>query len=524
MGMLKEIFSEPVVVDGVAYDMLLDRRRSGEHAPIDIAKAFNPNQPRDERGRWIDDPNAYAWALEKFGDEETAYNFQKWFNNSAVVDENGNPKVYYHGTTKDFSEFSGGMNNSHAQAVGTPMHFFTDNPEMAGSYAMLGDGANIKPVYLSIKRPLVIDADGKEWSETVGDVVENLSTYRTDKERAFQELRQTLAEKYAYEYEYDPDFVAPEQAEFERLHKELERDIVSGAYKDLAPLGVSHYDGVIIKNSYDWTAGPINKEADSFSPFGDVVIAFDSSQIKSATGNAGTFDTSGDISKAFNPNQPRDERGRWIDDPLAYSWALEKFGDEEKAYNFQKWFSGSKIVDENGNPAVVYHGTNKEFDSFDPSMIGTNTGNEGHQGHGLYFSSDRIEAETYGDRIVEVFVSMRNPFVLTPDSADLLRANGVDWIEEKRDFSLDYDSLHAAMLEHDPVAADLLSSLKNHGEDEAWDKFFELHPNWRDHQGFDLNDTRTLFDYSNKTVSDEYNDPMPEYVHDLLVQLGLVTR
>ena len=33
--------------------------------------------------------------------------------------------------------------------------------------------------------------------------------------------------------------------------------------------------------------------------------------------------------------------------------------------NFKKWFKNSKVVDKQGNPLVVYHGTNKSFNSFD---------------------------------------------------------------------------------------------------------------------------------------------------------------
>jgi hypothetical protein len=35
---------------------------------------------------------------------------------------------------------------------------------------------------------------------------------------------------------------------------------------------------------------------------------------------------------------------------------------------FRTWFGDSKVVDESGNPLVVYHGTDKDFESFDPDM------------------------------------------------------------------------------------------------------------------------------------------------------------
>ena len=42
-------------------------------------------------------------------------------------------------------------------------------------------------------------------------------------------------------------------------------------------------------------------------------------------------------------------------------------GDKEKIINFWNWFGDSKIVDKQGRPLVVYHGTPNRFNSFDPS-------------------------------------------------------------------------------------------------------------------------------------------------------------
>jgi len=46
--------------------------------------------------------------------------------------------------------------------------------------------------------------------------------------------------------------------------------------------------------------------------------------------------------------------------------------------NFMKWFSGSKVVDAQGNPLVVYHGTNDNIDSFDKNKSNV-----------FWFSSDK---------------------------------------------------------------------------------------------------------------------------------------
>ena len=64
--------------------------------------------------------------------------------------------------------------------------------------------------------------------------------------------------------------------------------------------------------------------------------------------------------------------------------------DGEKSENFKKWFGDSKIVDENGEPLVVYHGTNGLFTKFKKTK-------NGYLGPGIYFVNDKKIAERYTD-------------------------------------------------------------------------------------------------------------------------------
>ena len=76
---------------------------------------------------------------------------------------------------------------------------------------------------------------------------------------------------------------------------------------------------------------------------------------------------------------------------------------------FKKWFGDSKIVDADGNPLVVYHGTQSDFSEFDIEKSGASN----RFGPGLYFTSDKRTFDTYGGReggnVMPVFLSMKNP-------------------------------------------------------------------------------------------------------------------
>jgi hypothetical protein len=73
---------------------------------------------------------------------------------------------------------------------------------------------------------------------------------------------------------------------------------------------------------------------------------------------------------------------------------------------FKKWFGKSKVVDENGEPLVVYHGTDKQFTSFDP---------EKSIGGQHWFTSDKsaIESGEVGAQgkgiIMETYLNIEKP-------------------------------------------------------------------------------------------------------------------
>lgn len=72
---------------------------------------------------------------------------------------------------------------------------------------------------------------------------------------------------------------------------------------------------------------------------------------------------------------------------------------------FKKWFGDSKVVDADGKPMVVYHGTRGGFTVFDYSKIGQQGRSEGA---GFYFTNSEQVASGYGNKM-EVFLSIKKP-------------------------------------------------------------------------------------------------------------------
>ena len=80
--------------------------------------------------------------------------------------------------------------------------------------------------------------------------------------------------------------------------------------------------------------------------------------------------------------------------------------------SFVAWFGKSKIVDDEGLPLVVYHGTSKSFDAFGKSKIES----EG----GFFFSSSPDHASEYveqqlGANVIPAYLKIENPYTVSSD-------------------------------------------------------------------------------------------------------------
>lgn len=64
---------------------------------------------------------------------------------------------------------------------------------------------------------------------------------------------------------------------------------------------------------------------------------------------------------------------------------------------FRRWFGGSKVVDADGEPLVVYHGTRAEFDAFAESD------------EGIHFGTGSQAKMRNGKRVVDAYLKIENP-------------------------------------------------------------------------------------------------------------------
>ncbi|WNO06064.1 LPD38 domain-containing protein [Rhodoferax mekongensis] len=111
---------------------------------VDAIEQFAVPVAYQKRERGMESSLSEGWG----GKDAVNPNFVKWFDGSKVVDEDGLPKVMYHGTTRSFEEFAPGTG------------YFTAIPDEANMYGGMNTaGANVVPAFLTIKSPRVIESE-----------------------------------------------------------------------------------------------------------------------------------------------------------------------------------------------------------------------------------------------------------------------------------------------------------------------------------------------------------------------------
>ena len=78
---------------------------------------------------------------------------------------------------------------------------------------------------------------------------------------------------------------------------------------------------------------------------------------------------------------------------------------KEALENFYRWFGDSKVVDEQGRPLVVYHGTSVEFNEFKKEYA-----KDGQYKKGFFFTADKPVARMYGDIIMPVYLKAETDY------------------------------------------------------------------------------------------------------------------
>ena len=248
-------------------------------------------------GTWLKAPNGEPSRLtpRQWAQVRTAA-FRDWFGDwqhdpahaSRVVDENGEPRVVYHGTHRaGFTVFDSRKGNP-SSGIPAGSSFFTADPEVAASYYGTREKADLRSplantgapgiysCFLNFRSPLEEDFGGLWWYEK-------------------GEPWFDLYDKQSGSYISPPDggeYWTSEQAAIDYISSHGLTDYMlirifssRTIHTVVEEAKLLHRDGAVIHNVIDPGDDTGNKVTDTY-------VALHPSQIKSATDNIGTFDPS----------------------------------------------------------------------------------------------------------------------------------------------------------------------------------------------------------------------------------------
>lgn len=342
-------------------------------------------------------------------------------NVSKVVDENGEPKVVYHGSTAMFNEFrSKFIGHSTGTADGRGFYFTTDKSYAEGFKSK--DGRVIE-AFLNIRDTL----DYKK--KTIGKSALKKIIKEIDRAEFEADGEHYFISNFGNYYDEGIDKVINEATESNYDFCDTDVEIfnvlvTSGADFDLTAKAIKDVTG---------KDGEIVPKDNNTTHF----IIFNSNQIKSATDNIGTYSENPDIRWRLDEGAAElDARHAELyerykgGDEAAYGEALELVADEARR---------------NGYDVKVYHGTGADGFNVADATSRYEANGEGAQAHGpgLYMAANRDTAEAYkynapvqefrtigGKTFEEIGISPKELNYPVFGLVDFLHSNGVDKAKE----------------------------------------------------------------------------------------------
>ena len=506
--------------------------------------------------------------------------FKKWFgdwendpeNSSKVVDENGEPMVVYHGTNQKFTIFS-------LEKVGSNVDYgmwgngfyFSPSRKFSKNY-----GTNLLKVFLDIKNPFVKNPNltgnrtqfkpvfGKEesinlrnqilnanydgvmqWESGQKNPLTQIVTFYPNQIKLADGTNTTFDSnnpdiRYAnggevYEnkqiYKKWKSLVNMTKTELEKFYNSEE-----GKEAGLTPSEAKEKGIDSGRESARWIMKmkdtPISEWTNSMWRWAKKQISF----ISRMRGNkGGLYDENGNKTRkhtslliwGHNPVKNKFNNGGQL--LLAPNGESSNLTSEQyklvRTSEFKAWFgdwendpeNSSKVLDENGEPMVCYHGTNRDFSVFDIKEIGQGSGNLGHYGYGFYFSEDIIEAKVYGSNILKCFLKIKNPFLNINENFDLLKKYGFFGIDEKVAISIDFNDFYNKIALIDGKAYEFVKIAKEKGLDNVWDIYLEN--NNSSDSTIDLNSLYDILLYTDLFKQNDYK--VPDYVFTEIEEIGI---
>ena len=181
-----------------------------------------------------------------------------------------------------------------------------------------------------------------------------------------------------------------------------------------------------------------------------------------------------------------------------------------KSDNFKNWFGdwennpskASKVVNEDGTPKIVYHGTTSNFTTFDTQRFNTRENSGDYVGEGFFFTDKESTAKKYGSSVMPVYLNLRNPLIInTENDGKKFRSTFLNMYQkgdkELRDLiGGDYD--YFSIMKENPSA--IRQELQRRGYDGLIDNLYGQYAVFNSEQIKSATDNIGTFDKNNADI------------------------
>lgn len=386
----------------------------------ELPSARQPREPAERRG--AEQPAARAERLSIRAPQTEE--FKRWFGKSKIVNADGTPKVMYHGTARDITTFK----PKQANAI-----FLTANPKFASGFSdMSADwmakhyqdfltpkqiqqanivaAQEIRKTYKNkpdIRNKMLADLKAGNVTGEVEDFVFN--AYKALMPTGPNVMRLFVRSENPFDYENQRDVT--------KLINKIKEDLVGNTIflSDGVMARIKDIPAMIKEGSWKVIEQEDVQNAIRSLGFDGFYVkengiknfaVYDSSQIKSATGNVGAYGQR-PISKegASRFGLTEEEASK-----------AQKEGDirfsirAPKTQEFEEFFKGSKAKNKEGDPLLYYRGAVRDPAMLRPKVAGA-----------IFFSPDPRFAEGYVQHKLKELAENPGQFLSAPEIRDAVR-------------------------------------------------------------------------------------------------------
>ena len=204
--------------------------------------------------------------------------------------------------------------------------------------------------------------------------------------------------------------------------------------------------------------------------------------------------------------------GTWMKNPdgSKFTGTPEQFV-QQQSKNFKAAFGESKLLNPDGSPTIQYHGTAKEFDTFDPDKF--QLGDSGYSGLGIYTTPNKTTAESYALSSAKFHTGEIKPTVMELYGLGKNPVRGHELPEGTSLFTFHRPKTFAGnvpieeqLLNHDVAIRTQRGGTRIASDHKSYENVFPTNTQLKSAVGND-----GMFDMTNPNIYKKYGGKIPEY-------------